>query len=767
MPDNIPNITFTVEPNEGVSVPIDDTLSIAGQAADAKAVGDALALKADKSELATSIKVNGQSADLQGEIIVTAAHVPMDANETSDVAEEIAALKALTGEDIPVNDDNDAPSIAEALEAAAAGVVVQDGTVSIAGQVADGSTSVSSMEVNGQDLPLRDDGAVRSVNGVRGDSTGNVRITHVETADNLVADDAQQNVAAYVLRTSGGSTPIASGKAWLAQVRGAMTHTGVVAEVLELTVNAATREAGQTPITATVNAATFRAAVNDSCTLTLTYEDGAWDTDPSSLGITVTGTPIDEDEIEVEYVKASRGQITPASPATFRSTGWNLYNHSAGYARVVKYSQTYGFRVAGTYTSLSFSETVNGARTAITPINGAFSVPGDGYVWVTGGNATSTAIYMTWSDWTAGYSGSFAAYSESTISLSTLMSEHFPNGLCAVGGVADVIDLSLQTATIAIERMEYSAANIAALETAGRAYEADEDYIYAVLATPETVTGINISSQYTVNDHGMEYVTGTDAAPVLLTLYGQNLKDKLRTDVVTISQQSLTSSQQSQVRTNIGAVAKSGDTMTGNLTMPHLNVQSGSRYTNIHLRDSNGVPRGLIWSDGESGRIFFRSINPNVASGDVESIYTEYFLYQSTLTSGSVSYKIYSERDTIPVDHGGTGATGVTNAVENLGVALAMNDDEWTLATMYPKMTKVPVPGSALLWVSSTVSKLLSGNKINSYCTIVASRTNANSWRFLAFSNDGNIYNWGLSGWTSASATPTIGTVYKLTGTAI
>lgn len=552
MPDNIPNITFTVEANESVSMPIDDTLSIAGQAADAKAVGDALALKADKSELATSIKVNGQSADLQGEIIVTAAHVPMDANETSDVAEEIAALKALTGEDIPVNDDNDAPSIAEALEAAAAGVVVQDGTVSIAGQVADGSTSVSSMEVNGQDLPLRDDGAVRSVNGVRGDSTGNVRITHVETADNLVADDAQQNVAAYVLRTSGGSTPIATGKAWLAQVRGAMTHTGVVAEVLDLTVNAATRETGQTPITATVNAATFKAAVNDSCTLTLTYEDGAWDTDPSSLGITVTGTPIDEDEIEVEYVKASRGQITPASPATFRSTGWNLYNHSAGYARVVKYSQTYGFRVAGTYTSLSFSETVNGARTAITPVNGAFSVPGDGYVWVTGGNATSTAIYMTWSDWTAGYSGSFAAYSESTISLSTLMSEHFPNGLCAVGGVADVIDLSLQTATIAIERMEYSAANIAALETAGRAYEADEDYIYAVLATPETVTGINISSQYTVNDHGMEYVTGTDAAPVLLTLYGQNLRDKLRQDVLTISQQSLTSTQQSQVRANLG-----------------------------------------------------------------------------------------------------------------------------------------------------------------------------------------------------------------------
>lgn len=218
---------------------------------------------------------------------------------------------------------------------------------------------------------------------------------------------------------------------------------------------------------------------------------------------------------------------------------------------------------------------------------------------------------------------------------------------------------------------------------------------------------------------------------------------------------------------SIGAVAKSGDTMTGDLTLPHLNVQSGSRYTNIHFRDSNGVPRGLIWSDGESGRIFFRSINPSVANANVGSIYTEYYLYQSSLTSGSVSYKIYTERDIIPVDHGGTGATGVAAASENLGLAMAFNGTDWTLATLYPKMAKVPLPNSAMIWVSPTVSKLLSNNKVNAYCTIVASNTGSGSWRFLAFSNDGNIYNWGLSGWTSASATPTIGTVYKLTGTAI
>ena len=44
-------IEDVVEDADVVTVPIDDTLSNSGEAADAKAVGDALALKADKSEL--------------------------------------------------------------------------------------------------------------------------------------------------------------------------------------------------------------------------------------------------------------------------------------------------------------------------------------------------------------------------------------------------------------------------------------------------------------------------------------------------------------------------------------------------------------------------------------------------------------------------------------------------------------------------------------------------------------------------------------------
>ena len=78
-----------------ITVPIDDTLSNSGEAADAKAVGDALALKADKSELATAIDVNGQSADNQGHILVYGNHIPMSsAAGAPSVKAEIETIQA-------------------------------------------------------------------------------------------------------------------------------------------------------------------------------------------------------------------------------------------------------------------------------------------------------------------------------------------------------------------------------------------------------------------------------------------------------------------------------------------------------------------------------------------------------------------------------------------------------------------------------------------------------------------------------------------------
>lgn len=126
--------------------------------------------------------------------------------------------------------------------------------------------------------------------------------------------------------------------------------------------------------------------------------------------------------------------------------------------------------------------------------------------------------------------------------------------------------------------------------------------------------------------------------------------------------------------------------------------------------------------------------------------------------------------DEMPIERG-TATYKVT--FDNLSKAIVSQLDmafngDWTLADMYPIMAKVTVPGSALLWLSPTASGLLSGGKVNAYCTVVASRTTASNWRFMAYGgSDAYIYVWHIEGWSGASATPTIGTVYRLAGTAI
>lgn len=60
--DGIPEVTFTLEVSETVQAPIDDTLSIEGMAADAKATGDAIqAAKDDLQEEIDAIETGVDS----------------------------------------------------------------------------------------------------------------------------------------------------------------------------------------------------------------------------------------------------------------------------------------------------------------------------------------------------------------------------------------------------------------------------------------------------------------------------------------------------------------------------------------------------------------------------------------------------------------------------------------------------------------------------------------------------------------------------------
>ena len=252
-------------------------------------------------------------------------------------------------------------------------------------------------------------------------------------------------------------------------------------------------------------------------------------------------------------MKEVRGTITQSNPTAFKSTGWNLYDHSAGYARAVDYSEDYGFCVEGTYTSLKYSATLTGEKSAIVPIDGYFSVPGDGYIWVEGGNNTDTAVYMTWGDWLDGVPEDWEAYTESTVSLASVMSTYFPYGLMKVGNYADEINLNVGLATSWVERLAYSAANLSYAKGTGRDYEYDENFIYVGKASPTTYSVV-LDGSYQANDHGIEFYVSADGLAIYTnTLYGANLKNKLERDTVTLSQQTLTTPQKTQVRTNLGA----------------------------------------------------------------------------------------------------------------------------------------------------------------------------------------------------------------------
>lgn len=528
------DVTVVVEDATVITTPIDDTLSISGDAADAAAVGAALAQKADLSQI-VSIKVNSQGADAQGEILVDGTQIPMSGTDETTLKDAIEAAAGRTGADIPVNGDPGAASIEQAIANAAGSLMsVTDNTLALTGEITDSSDSVQAVKVGTVVLPVRDSGAVRSVNNVLPGPGGNVQISTVDAARQLVSENTQMVEGEFVRRTSGGSTSIGTGSAYVGVIRGKCVHTGYEAESFDVTVTSSAAD----PIVADVtNKATFRSQAETGGTYTFTYT-GSWDKDPATWGITVEGTPTSGDVISVVWAEEDRGTITPASPSAFVGSNWNLYNNLTGYARVLKYSDEYGYGISGAFTSLKFAETISGQQTTITPVSGVFQVPSDGYVFVTGGNATSTAIWMQFSDWTEGYEGSFAAHSEDTISLSAVMSEFFPNGLCAVGSVCDEINLNTQEAIVRIQRLEYSAENLADVIADGRAYDADEDYIYAVYADADMPDpeDIDVDGSYNADDHGMEWFEDTTVPVYAQIIYGDNLVDKLRTDVLTKSQ---------------------------------------------------------------------------------------------------------------------------------------------------------------------------------------------------------------------------------------
>ena len=95
------NVRFTMQRAQVVTVPIDPTLTIESEAADAKAVGDRF------DELNAAQKVNNQTPDANGNITLLATQIPMSSDENAQtVAEAITAAQGVTADSIRRTSEN-------------------------------------------------------------------------------------------------------------------------------------------------------------------------------------------------------------------------------------------------------------------------------------------------------------------------------------------------------------------------------------------------------------------------------------------------------------------------------------------------------------------------------------------------------------------------------------------------------------------------------------------------------------------------------------
>ena len=362
---------------------------------------------------------------------------------------------------------------------------------------------------------------------------------------------------------------------------------------------------------ATVVPSTFFGQIPSSGTTVFTYSetDSSWMLDASTVtlntyGIAVSGSPADGDTLTVTaiagtpnstvtvvYVAPAQGTIVVATPAMFSATGFNqfdkdsmvLTNASFSGGKIIQNTGTYACycRAKGGVDNgyVAYSET-----DAILDIGWCADVPEIGDDVVTTGQSVSTSlasipfaedgyvvvIASSTSDlcihpkWSGAADTDYAAYvAPSTISIPTTDTSNndLPTatyGMPRIGAVADRLNLDASTYIQRIGRLQNTSSNMSYVVGLSVAYDYDDDYIYYVLPTPITYT-VDIEPTYIVNDWGTEEFIGTTVPVSAQMLYGQNLRDKLRTDVLTISTQSpaLTANQMERVFLNLGFSIKS------------------------------------------------------------------------------------------------------------------------------------------------------------------------------------------------------------------
>ena len=153
-------VNEVVDDAEVITVPIDETLTRHGEAADAKAVGEAIA------RVQTDVTVNGQSKGADNDIKVNAEHVPYATGKS--VKQKIDDVDGKTAEDIPMSSGQGAQTISEAIDSAgsksADQIPMEDGSVeTVAERIETIEESIESVSGSLSDYEETTDAAIEAL----------------------------------------------------------------------------------------------------------------------------------------------------------------------------------------------------------------------------------------------------------------------------------------------------------------------------------------------------------------------------------------------------------------------------------------------------------------------------------------------------------------------------------------------------------------------------------------------------------------------------
>lgn len=338
------------------------------------------------------------------------------------------------------------------------------------------------------------------------------------------------------------------------------------------------------------------------------FEEGQWFLNNNLInldtyGITITGTPLNGDEIVVTYIEGtpnstitanytapSQGIIKVAKPTSFVSTGYNQFNKDSTDFYLTDASIENGEIISSTGTYVCFCKAIPGAPWGyIAHSVGGYIIDGGwcetlpqigvtlnqvqeeqdlnttelysitfdsiGYFVVAVSNKDDLCIHTRWDSEEDEVDEEYTPPSVITLPTQDTEGNILPlgnYGMPAVYNTADRLNLETSTYIQRIGRYENTTENMNTVIAMGVPYDWDINYIYYVLSTPVTYS-VDTNSLYVVNDFGTEEFTGTIVAVGAETIYGENLRNKLKTDVLTISEQypSLGTSELKQVYTNL------------------------------------------------------------------------------------------------------------------------------------------------------------------------------------------------------------------------